>query len=134
MSIPGVQNPHCIASLSTKHFWSTLPISSSLSPSTVRILAFCICPARTKQLVTASLFSTTVHAPHSPDATALLGAGQSEVFPENINHTASRLRLDGVLFPVEAERKMIIIHPDYPLVYHTKYEHTRMRKPAVCTL
>src|SRR5215468_8807447 len=62
---PGVQNPHCEASLSTKACCKGWSLPPSISDSTVVIFFPCASIARTEQAYTALPSIKTVQAPHS---------------------------------------------------------------------
>src|SRR5262245_52289347 len=64
MIIPGVQKPHCRPCSSQKPVWIGCSLSPRASPSMVMTLPPSAWAAKIVQDLTASPFSTTVHAPH----------------------------------------------------------------------
>src|SRR5205807_10444464 len=65
MTNPGVQNPHCEASFSTKACCTGCNLPSCINDSTVVIGLCCASMASTEQEYTVLLSTSTVQAPHS---------------------------------------------------------------------
>ena len=100
---PGVQKPHCEASLSTNACWMGLRVSPCNSDSIVVMDFPCASIARTEHAYTGLLSISTVQAPHSARSHTRLAPVMSELIAKGVEQGGTGFKLEGVFLAVYGE-------------------------------